>query len=128
MKKIFFLGLLFLYSETIISQNISAEIKFEKEFIDYGTIEPSSEGTRVFTFINNGNAPLIIKNVQSSCGCTIPKKPEAPIDPGKKGEILVRYDTNRIGMFSKSIIVTSNANSNPIVTLKISGIVAVKGK
>ena len=128
MKKIFFLGLLFLYSETIISQNISAEIKFEKEFIDYGTIEPSSEGTRVFTFINNGNAPLIIKNVQSSCGCTIPKKPEVPIDPGKKGEILVRYDTNRIGVFSKSIIVTSNANSNPIVTLKISGIVAVKGK
>lgn len=128
MKKIFFLGLLFLCSETIISQNISAEIKFEKEFIDYGTIEPSSEGTRVFTFINNGNAPLIIKNVQSSCGCTIPKKPEVPIDPGKKGEILVRYDTNRIGVFSKSIIVTSNANSNPIVTLKISGIVAVKGK
>ena len=128
MKKIFFLGLLFLCSETIMSQNISAEIKFEKDFIDYGTIEPSSEGTRVFTFINNGNAPLIIKNVQSSCGCTIPKKPEAPIDPGKKGEILVRYDTNRIGMFSKSIIVTSNANSNPIVTLKISGIVAVKGK
>ena len=128
MKKIFFLGLLLFCSETIISQNISAEIKFEKEFIDYGTIEPSSEGTRIFTFINNGNAPLIIKNVQSSCGCTIPKKPEAPIDPGKKGEILVRYDTNRIGMFSKSIIVTSNANSNPIVTLKISGIVAVKGK
>ena len=128
MKKIFFLGLLLFCSETIISQNISAEIKFEKEFIDYGTIEPSSEGTRVFTFINNGNAPLIIKNVQSSCGCTIPKKPEAPIDPGKKGEILVRYDTNRIGVFSKSIIVTSNANSNPIVTLKISGIVAVKGK
>jgi len=127
-KKIFFLGLLFLCSETIISQNISAEIKFEKEFIDYGTIEPSSEGTRVFTFINNGNAPLIIKNVQSSCGCTIPKKPEAPIDPGEKGEILVRYDTNRIGVFSKSIIITSNANSNPIVTLKISGIVAVKGK
>ena len=128
MKKIFFLGLLLFCSETIISQNISAEIKFEKEFIDYGTIEPSSEGTRVFTFINNGNAPLIIKKVQSSCGCTIPKKPEAPIDPGKKGEILVRYDTNRIGMFSKSIIVTSNANSNPIVTLKISGIVAAKGK
>ena len=128
MKKIFFLGLLLFCSETIISQNISAEIKFEKEFIDYGTIEPSSEGTRVFTFINNGNAPLIIKNVQSSCGCTIPKKPEAPIDPGGKGEILVRYDTNRIGMFSKSIIVTSNANSNPIVTLKISGIVAAKGK
>ena len=128
MKKIFFLGLLLFCSETIISQNISAEIKFEKEFIDYGTIEPSSEGTRIFTFINNGNAPLIIKNVQSSCGCTIPKKPKAPIDPGKKGEILVRYDTNRIGMFSKSIIVTSNANTNPIVTLKISGIVAAKGK
>ena len=98
------------------------------QIIDYGTIEPSSEGTRVFTFINNGNAPLIIKNVQSSCGCTIPKKPEDPIDPGEKGEILVRYDTNRIGVFNKSIIVTSNANSDPIITLRITGIVGVKGK
>ena len=128
MKKFFFLGLFFLCSETIISQNTAPEIKFEKEFIDYGTIEPSSEGTRVFTFTNNGNAPLIIKNVQSSCGCTIPKKPEDPIDPGEKGEILVRYDTNRIGVFNKSIIVTSNANSDPIITLRITGIVGVKGK
>ena len=54
MKKFFFLGLFFLCSETIISQNIVPEIKFEREFIDYGTIKPSSEGTRVFTFINNG--------------------------------------------------------------------------
>tara|TARA_X000000368_G_scaffold397895_1_gene367438 strand:- start:534 stop:920 length:387 start_codon:yes stop_codon:yes gene_type:complete len=128
MKKFFFLGLFFLCSEIIISQKIAPEIKFEKEFIDYGKIEPSSEGTRVFTFINYGNAPLIIKNVQSSCGCTIPKKPEDPIDPGKKGEILVRYDTNRIGVFNKSIIVTSNASSDPIITLKITGIVTVKGK
>ena len=128
MKNIFFISLLFLCSQPIKAQNKVPEIKFEKKFIDYGTVEPSSEGTRVFSFTNNGSAPLIIKNVQSSCGCTIPKKPESPIDPGKKGEILVRYDTNRIVLFSKSIIVTSNAYSDPIVTLKISGIVAVKEK
>ncbi len=126
MKKIFFLGLLIFCSETIFSQEVTPEIKFEKELIDYGTIEPNSNGIRVFNFVNNGNAPLIIQSVKSSCGCTIPKKPEVPIEPGGKGEIQVKYDTNRVGVFRKTITVTSNANSTPIVALKIRGTVAVK--
>ena len=67
--------------------------------------------------------PLEITKVYSSCGCTIPKKPEAPIAPGESGEIQVKYDTNRVGPIRKTITVNSNASETPIVSLKIKGTV-----
>ncbi|WP_440880734.1 DUF1573 domain-containing protein [Tenacibaculum sp. C7A-26P2] len=85
------------------------EIQFDEETIDYGKIAPGSEGKRVFKFTNVGDEPLIIESVQSTCGCTVPKKPEKPIMPGEKGEIEVSYDTKRKGGFSKAITIISNA-------------------
>ncbi|MDP5105608.1 MAG: DUF1573 domain-containing protein [Polaribacter sp.] len=108
----------------MISFSMNAqEFKFETETIDYGKINKGAEGERVFVFKNTGNQPLIIKNIQSSCGCTIPKKPEKPIMPGEKGEIKVSYDTNRVGGFSKSITIFSNATEATKV-IRIKGIVA----
>ena len=63
----------------------SQEFKFDTETIDYGKINKGADGERIFVFTNIGDAPIIIQNVQSSCGCTIPKKPEKPIMPGEKG-------------------------------------------
>jgi hypothetical protein len=100
----------------------SQEFKFEEETIDYGKINKGSNGERIFSFTNIGDAPLIIQNVQSSCGCTIPKKPEKPIMPGEKGEIKVSYDTKRLGGFSKQITITSNAKTARKI-LKIEGLV-----
>ncbi|WP_343330028.1 DUF1573 domain-containing protein [Polaribacter staleyi] len=106
-----------------ISFSINAqEFKFEEETINYGKIDKNSNGERVFVFTNIGDQPLIIKNIQSSCGCTVPKKPEHPIMPGEKGEIKVSYDTNRVGGFSKTITVFSNAK-NPRKPIKIKGFV-----
>ncbi|WP_165733350.1 DUF1573 domain-containing protein [Polaribacter sp. 20A6] len=103
-----------------ISFSINAqEFKFEEETINYGKIEKGSDKERVFVFSNVGDEPIVISRIQSSCGCTIPKKPEAPIMPGEKGEIKVSYDTNRIGGFSKSITVFSNAKEgNKIIRIK----------
>lgn len=98
------------------------EFQFEKETIDYGKIEKASNGERTFVFTNIGNQPLIIDKIKSSCGCTVPKKPEAPIMPGEKGEIKVSYDTKRVGGFSKSITITSNAK-NALKVVKIKGFV-----
>ena len=107
----------------LISLSSSAqEFKFEKETINYGKINKGSEGERTFIFTNIGDKPLIIENVKSSCGCTIPKKPEAPIMPGEKGEIKVSYDTKRVGGFSKSITIYSNAK-NARKVIRIKGIV-----
>ena len=95
------------------------EFKFEQESINYGKINQGANGERTFIFTNVGNKPLIIKNIQSSCGCTIPKKPENPIMPGKKGKIKVSYDTKRVGGFSKSITIFSNAkNARKIIRIK----------
>ncbi len=98
------------------------EFKFEKEIINYGKIDKGSNGERVFVFTNIGDQPLIIKNIKSSCGCTVPKKPEGPIMPGEKGEIKVSYATSRVGGFSKSITIFSNAK-NPRKVIRIKGLV-----
>ena len=96
--------------------------EFVTETIDYGKIEKNSDGNRVFTFKNIGNAPLIIEQVKGSCGCTVPTKPEEPIMPGETGEIKVKYATNRVGGFSKTVTITSNA-TEPRKVVRVKGIV-----
>ncbi len=94
--------------------------EFETEVIDYGKIAHNADGVRYFRFTNVGSAPLIIKSVKGSCGCTVPTKPEEPIMPGQAGEIKVKYATNRIGRFTKSVTIVSNATKQPKV-VKIKG-------
>jgi hypothetical protein len=93
----------------------AAEIKFENETIDYGTIENGSDGAREFKFKNVGKEPLIISNAQGSCGCTVPTWPKEPIKPGASGSIKVTYDTKRTGTFEKTVTITSNAKNSPKV-------------
>jgi len=109
------------------AQNKVAKIEFKTDVIDYGTIEKGSNGVRIFEFTNTGDAPLIISNVKSTCGCTVPKKPDGPIMPGKTGEISVKYDTNRVNPIRKTITVTSNAET-PTVALKIKGLIIDSSK
>lgn len=122
---IFLLPLLIFVAFTAQGQTTSnaAEISFEEKVFDYGTITKGADGNHTFTFTNTGNSPLIIESVKSSCGCTVPKKPEAPIAPGASGSIQVRYDTQRLGVFRKTITVTTNAGTNSVVALKIKGTV-----
>lgn len=120
MKKIILVLFIGLLGFGLTAQENGAKIKFKTETVDYGEIAKGSDGVRVFEFTNTGNAPLIISKVSSSCGCTIPKKPEAPILPGKTGEIQVKYDTNRVGPIRKAITVISNADT-PTMVLKIKG-------
>lgn len=103
-----------------------AIINFETEVVDYGTIIQGSNGTKVFTFTNTGNAPLVISEVKTSCGCTVPSYSKAAILPGKQGELEIKYDTKRLGSFTKTITVISNAKVIK-KTLKIKGtVVAAK--
>ncbi len=120
MKKIVLVLFVSLMGMTMTAQDAAAKIKFKTKTVDYGEIDKGSDGVRVFEFTNTGDAPLIISKVSSSCGCTIPKKPEAPIMPGKTGEIQVKYDTNRVGPIRKAITVISNADT-PTTVLKITG-------
>ncbi|XLS28302.1 DUF1573 domain-containing protein [Flavobacteriaceae bacterium M23B6Z8] len=120
MKKFIALVMFIALGTALNAQDKVAKIEFKESTIDYGEIARGSDGVRVFEFTNTGNAPLVISNVASSCGCTIPKKPEAPIEPGQTGVIEVKYDTNRVGPIRKTVTVTSNADT-PTVALKIKG-------
>lgn len=120
MKRVAILLFFGLLTLGVSAQEKVAKIEFKTETVDYGDIEKGSDGVRVFEFTNTGTAPLIISKVSSSCGCTIPKKPEEPILPGESGEIQVKYDTNRPGPIRKAITVISNADT-PTKILKIKG-------
>lgn len=112
-------------SASQIESSDGAEITFESEVIDYGTIQKNADGLRTFKFTNTGTAPLIISNAKGSCGCTVPTWPRQPVNPGESAEIKVKYATNRVGPINKSVTVTSNANSATKV-LRIKGEVVEK--
>lgn len=99
---------------------------FENETIDYGTIEQGADGKREFVLTNNGTQPLIISNAQGSCGCTVPTFPKEPILPGKSAVIGVKYDTNRVGPFTKTVTITSNATAGASKVLTIKGTINAK--
>lgn len=97
----------------------AAEITFENDVHDYGTIKAGADGNCEFKFKNTGKEPLIISNAKGSCGCTVPTFPKEPIMKGQTGVIKVHYDTKRIGAFTKTITIESNAKTNPkILTIK----------
>lgn len=89
------------------------QIEIVREDIPYGSDETFS-----FDFKNDSKTPAIIQGVQTSCGCTTAKKPEEPIQKGKKSQISVKYDTKRVGAFTKTITITSNVSEPIILTIK----------
>ncbi len=95
-------------------------ITFDQTTFDYGTIKPSSDGTRFFTVTNTGDKPLVISNVKPSCGCTTPEFSTDPIMPGKSAKIKVGYNTAINGQFMKNIEVYSNdpVNSRSVIYIK----------
>ena len=98
-------------------------IKFKTEKHDFGTVPEGPQAKFDFDFVNEGKEPLILSNVQASCGCTTPEWPKEPILPGKSAKVTAIYNTQgRPGPFTKSITVTSNANT-PSVVLMINGTV-----
>jgi hypothetical protein len=143
MKKIFLLAMITVMgAATSCAQETTKKVKattakiakvegagmaFVSETIDYGTIAHNADGQREFVFTNNGTKPLIITNTQGSCGCTVPTSPKQPIAPGAKGVIGVKYATDRVGAFTKTVTVTSNADGQATKILTIKGVVLADG-
>ncbi len=112
----------FLFAQNVATSQKEGVFDFQSEVLDYGSIEQNTDGNRQFVFKNTGNAAIIISQVKASCGCTVVTKPEKPILPGENGKITVNYATQRIGSFSKTISVISNASENRKL-LRIKGVV-----
>ncbi len=97
-----------------------AVMTFDVMTVDYGTIEKGGDPIRRFKFTNTGAEPLIVKAAKGSCGCTVPTYPKEPIMPGESNVIEVRYDTQRVGAFTKTVTLTTNETSDTH-TLTIKG-------
>jgi Protein of unknown function (DUF1573) len=119
MKKIIFaLSLITVFTGMVKAQN-GPVMTFEKTEIDYGNVPQGGDGLRLFKFKNTGTSPLIIKNATGSCGCTVPKWPVEPIQPGQVATIEVKYATERLGGFTKTVTVETNATVNKqVLTIK----------
>ncbi|MEZ4936327.1 MAG: DUF1573 domain-containing protein [Crocinitomicaceae bacterium] len=115
-------GALFGQQNVTAFQN-GAQMEFDKEVHDYGTIQKGANGDCVFIIKNTGNQPLVIRDAKGSCQCTVPEWPKDPIAPGKSAEIKVKYNTTRVGVINKSVTITSNATNGTTKVLKIQGTV-----
>ncbi len=89
----------------------------ETEF-DFGKIPQGKPVTHVFMFTNTGKAPLILENVQASCGCTTPEWSKDPVAPGKTSQITVGYNAANEGAFTKPVTITYNGNQTKQINIK----------
>lgn len=120
MKRIFTLALGLFIVFGALAQETKKERKengpaltFQKDKHDFGDIHQGDKVQHTFAFENTGNEPLIITNVQVTCGCTATEWPRDPIAPGQEGEITIQFNsTGKMGRQNKVITVVSNAASN----------------
>ena len=91
-------------------------IEFEKELHDFGKLIAGEKAVYSFKFKNTGNADLVISQVNSSCGCTVPRFPKEAIKPSESGTIKVTFDSSsRKGMLNKGITIVSNCQPNSTI-------------
>lgn len=90
----------------------AADFKFEKEVHDFGNVKEGTQAEYTFKFTNTGKEPLVITNVQASCGCTTPKWTKEPVKPGESGTVTAIYNSKgRPGTFNKAVTINSNAKT-----------------
>ena len=99
------------------SSKSSAVITWNNDIHDFGKIKQGTPVEIIYKFKNDGLKPLIIKNVESSCGCTVPEYPRIPIKPMSGGQIKATFDAKKVGVFSKSVKVLTNASEKPKVLI-----------
>jgi hypothetical protein len=91
-------------------------IKFEKKELDFHLVEEGEVVQGSFVFTNEGKYPLVIYDVNTSCGCTVADYPKGEIAPGEQGTISVKYDSEGSSGMRISKEVTVNANTTPAKT------------
>ena len=125
MKKAIIITLLFSFGvlQKKKKKAVVPKITFEETTFNFDTIMQNGNGEHVFRFTNTGDAPLLITSAFSSCGCVVPEWPKEPIAPQASGSIKVKYNTSKLGLFTKVIVVKSNDKKTPKTILRLNGIV-----
>ncbi|MBB3700695.1 DUF1573 domain-containing protein [Flammeovirga yaeyamensis] len=113
MKKVLFTFLIGLFALAVQAQDAKGPvITFAENTYEFGDIHQGDVVEHTFKFTNTGDAPLVIINVSTTCGCTAPKWPKEPIAAGEEGEIIVKFNSRgKRGVQNKPITIQSNAKS-----------------
>lgn len=103
-----------------VDKEHAPQITFKTTSYDFGTFpEEKGKVTCTFVFMNTGKSDLVLQKVRASCGCTTPNWTKTPVAPGDTGFVTATYNaTSRPGAFSKTITVTSNAETSQRLTIK----------
>ncbi|MGV3706267.1 MAG: DUF1573 domain-containing protein [Arcticibacter sp.] len=127
MKKILTFCIILLSFVTVVAMQADQQpdFKFEKETNDFGKIPQGKPVSYDFKFTNVGEQPLIISNVESTCGCTVPKHTSTPIKKGETGTITVTFNAAAPGAFNKALTIKSNAKT-PVKYIYIKGSVTAQ--
>ncbi len=107
-------------SFTAMQTDNKPEFKFEKETHDFGKIPQGKPVTYEFKFKNTGEEPLIISDVASSCGCTVPEYTKTPVLKGQSGVITVTFNAASVHpSFAKAVTIKSNSRTpNKLLYIK----------
>lgn len=121
MKKIFLFASALVFSLAVIAQTKADDVvKFNTEKHDFGKIKQGVPVTYYFEIKNISDKPIVVENASASCGCTIPEKPEKPINPGGTGKIKVQFNAAAVAPFTKDIFIKLAGVEQP-KTVQITG-------
>ena len=101
------------------------KMEFAETEFDFGTIDQGTNVEHVFKFTNTGDAPLVIVDAKSSCGCTVPSYPKTPVGVGEEAELLVKFNGSGKNQVSKTVTITANTETGK-ETIKIKAFVTPK--
>ncbi|WP_431158492.1 DUF1573 domain-containing protein [Winogradskyella poriferorum] len=83
-------------------------IAFDKTTHDFGTIMDGTPVETIFNYTNTGNSMLVVSNIKSTCGCTVPNNWTKEVAPGETGQFTVKFNGKGNGKVSKSLTMTTN--------------------
>lgn len=87
-------------------------ISFDKVEHDFGTIMDGTPVETVFTYTNTGKSPLVVSNIKSSCGCTVPQDwNKEPLAPGESAHFTVKFNGKGTNQVSKTVTLTTNTET-----------------
>ncbi len=113
-KILFLFALSLIGFATLAEAPASAKFMWEKTIHDFGAIELNVPATATFTFVNEGEAPLVISEVKAGCGCTVAAFTKGAISPGATGTVEATYNAAKSGPFNKTVMVYANTGGDPI--------------
>jgi len=99
------------------------EMTFNKKVHDFGVIENGTPVETVFSYTNTGESALVITDIKSTCGCTVPKDwSREPLSPGESSQFTVKFDGKGVNKTSKTVTITANTQTGR-ETVKITAFV-----